>query len=455
MFLSAMKFMRGAQSWRSFALIAALALSLQACSGNDWMGGSEKDAPLPGERISILDYEEQLKPDVSLEEKDLSINPPIENKFWPGPFGYSTNLMRNLTYSGKLQKIWERPIGLTLQDGLPLLAKPIIVDEFVYALNINGVLSKFNLENGEPLWSVRVHPRSERQPLIGGGLSYAAGRLFLANGFNEVLAVDPNNGGLIWRYSTSAPVRAAPTILAGRVFVVTAESETLALRADNGTLLWRHEGLKEKVRVVGGSGAAANRSLVVVPYPSGELSAIRMENGRQLWTQKLSKGFGFQSSLAQLNDIQAAPVMDGGLIFAMNYSGALTAIVQRSGARIWQQRVGGIQTPWVSGDYIFVLSDDNIVYALEKLSGKVVWLRQLDRFEDPEDKDGAILWHGPVMAGSKLYLAGSHGRLAVMEPSNGEVEAQHEIGAPLIQAPVVANGTLLLLDEDGVLHGFR
>lgn len=425
------------------------ALNLGACSSDD------KDVRLEGERISILDFEKQLKPDSEFDRSELKIADPIPNKFWPGPDGYSTNLMKNLAFEDGDTLLWERSLGYGSNDDLPLLAKPVIVNGDVFALDVDGVLSKIDLKTGVNLWTVRVHPRDESGPTIGGGIVYANNRLYVSTGYNEVMSLSPENGGLIWRYKTAAPVRSAPTVLGNRVFVVMADSKTLALDAVDGSILWRHEGTPEKVGVVGASSPAANRSLVVIPYSSGELHALRIENGKQLWAQDLSRGFGFQNTLSNLKDIQAAPVMEGGLVFAMNYSGTLAAIVQRSGARIWQQRVGGINTPWISGDFVFVISDESILYALHKISGKVLWLSQLDLFEDPEDKTGSIVWHGPVMAGSKLYVAGSNGYMKVIDPYTGEEDVTYDLEAPIMQAPVVAGGVMLVMMEDGVLRAYK
>lgn len=424
-------------------------VTLAACSSSD------DEAILEGERISILDFEKQLKPDAEFDKSKLKIADPIENNFWPGPDGYSTNLMKNLAFEGGKKMLWERPLGYASKDSLPLLAKPIIVNGSVFAMDLDGVLTKFDLETGMILWTVRVNPRDETDPTLGGGVVFSGNKLFVATGYNEVMALSPVNGGLIWRFKTPAPVRSAPTVLGNRVFVVMADSKTIALDTDDGSVIWRHEGTPEKIGVVGASSPAANRSLVVIPYSSGELHALRMENGKQLWSQDLSRGFGFQNALSDLKDIQAAPVMEGGLIFAMNYSGTLAAIVQRTGSRIWQQKVGGINTPWVSGDFIFVISDENIVYALHKISGKVLWLQQLDLYEDPEYKDGPIVWRGPLMAGSKLYVASSHGIIKVLDPYSGDVETSYDLGRGIAQSPVVAGGIMLVVTDNGLLRAYK
>lgn len=432
-------------------VIILMAFSLSACSGD-----GNDDIILEGERISVLAFEEDLIPDETIDISDLNILSALNNLYWPGPNGYSTNLMQNIAFDGRLENIWSVSIGEGANDDIPYISKPIIANEFVYTLDSEGALSKAHIETGEIEWQVRVNPRHERQGVIGGGVSYSNHRLFVSAGFDEVLAIDADNGGLIWRYKTRSPVRAAPTVLGSRVFVATADSETLALDRDQGILLWRHAGLVENVRIMGASGPAVSKHLVVVPYASGEIYALRTENGADLWSQHLtSRRTAFQSALSRLGDVQAAPVIEGGIIYAMNFAGTLTAIKARSGARIWQQNIGGTQTPWVSGDFIFVLSDENILYALKKRTGDIVWLKQLQRYEEPETYDDPILYQGPIMAGSKLYLVSSYGEIIQVDPYTGEILKTTNVYEPILSAPVVASKTLFVLTQEGNLLAFK
>ncbi len=416
----------------------------------------KQEEKLEGERISLSAFEDQLKPDKTLNIKDMNILSALDNLYWPGPFGYSTNLMQNVAFDGQMDLVWANDIGEGATSRLPLLSKPIIANDAVYALDSQGRLSKIDISSGETLWQVRVNPRYEKQGLIGGGISYSNHRLFVSAGFNEVMSLDTANGGLLWRYKTKSPVRAAPTVLGSRVFVTTADSETLALDRDQGTLLWRHAGLTEKVRMMGASGPAVGKNFALVPYPSGEIYALRTENGQDLWSQSLlSRRNGFQSAFSRLGDVQAAPVIEGGQVYVMNFSGTLTAIEARNGARIWQQNIGGTQTPWVSGDLLFVLSDDNILYALKKQTGAIVWLKQLERYGDPESYDDPIIYQGPVMAGSKLYLTSSLGGVVQVDPFSGDILQTWNVGESVMAAPVVASKTMLILTQQGNLLAFK
>ncbi len=443
-------------------LVIAMML-LSSCSGK-WLGGGEDDAPLPGERISIVDFQKNLKVSDDIDLSSLSLPTAWENKYWPGVDGYPNHVMSNLALEDDISKAWSVNVGEAGSDSLPLLARPIIVKDAIYTMDAAGRLKKINNTDGRVIWSVAVAPKDEDGGVLGGGVTFGEGKIFVTTGFNDVLAIDPENGGLFWRYKSSAPFRAAPTALNGRVYVQDVQSEFFALNALDGTLLWRHAGLNEKTGVVGAAVSAIDRDMIVVPYPSGEIYGLRAENGGLMWTVNLSpmsgmfgarRGSGIQSAIAGMSDIVASPVIENGVVYAMNFSGALVAIEGRSGAQMWRQDIGGRSTPLVAGDFIFALSDDAKLYGLEKASGKIIWVSQLPRFENEENRHNPILISGPVMADGVLYLSNSQGSLMRVNPVTGELLEPMKAPSDILMPPVIANKTLFVLSNDANLVAYR
>jgi len=86
----------------------------------------------------------------------------------------------------------------------------------------------------------------------------------------------------------------------------------------------------------------------------------------------------------------------------------MAAVNLEQGVRVWEIDLGGVQTPWAAEDYIFVLTNDSQVVAVRREDGRIRWVGLLQRFEDPEDQEEPIRWYGPVLAGERLIVAGSH-----------------------------------------------
>jgi outer membrane protein assembly factor BamB len=299
-----------------------------------------------------------------------------------------------------------------------------------------------------------VRPDDEDDAVIGGGVGFADGVLFATTGYDEVIALNPANGTILWRRDIPAAARAAPTIMDGRLFIATLDNRLLALNPADGALFWEHAGLSESAGLVGAASPTATRNIVIPAFSSGEITALRVENGSVAWSENLA-GVRSIGGISSLSDIKALPVVDNGVVIAFSFSGKMAAIDELSGNRIWQRDIGGSQTPWVAGDYIFALSSDNELMALNRTSGSILWVTQLDKYTDPDDLQGKILWAGPLLAGGRLILTGSDGRLVEFNPMTGEALAQSDLDRAMVIPPIVANGTLYILSENGMLAALR
>lgn len=429
-----------------------LTLLVAACSGDDDRG------PLKGERISILDYQGALQPDAPKEGSEataIAVPKAWQNEFWPQAGGYPNHSMQHLALNeGELKQVWSANIGEGKTKRLPLLAQPVVVDGRVFTLDSDARLSARSTKDGKELWAVSIRSQNESDPVISGGMSFSNAVLYVTNGYNEILAMNPESGKIFWRQTLPAPSRAAPTIMENRLYVTTLDGRVLALNPSNGNLLWEYTGITESAGLVGAASAAANYDIVLPVFSSGEITALRVENGSVAWSDNLANVRAI-GGLASLSDIRALPVIDRGLIIAISYAGRMVAIDERSGARVWQREIGGSQTPWVAGDYIFVVTSDSQLVALSRDSGAVLWVTQLDKYENPDKNEGRLLWTGPVLAGNRLIAVSSNGLLVEVQPDNGTVLKRHDIGAPVTIAPVVADKALYILNEKGTLLAFR
>jgi outer membrane protein assembly factor BamB len=148
-------------------------------------------------------------------------------------------------------------------------------------------------------------------------------------------------------------------------------------------------------------------------------------------------------------------VIDQGRVYALGQGGRMVALELNTGQRIWEINVAGISTPWVAGEWIFAVTDQGQLMALARATGKVRWLTQLPRSRDEEDKEGAISWVGPVLAGDRLIVANSRGQIVNVSPLDGTVQSTVETRMSISLPLVVAGSTLYVLHDEGRLTAWR
>ncbi|CAK0743934.1 outer membrane protein assembly factor BamB [uncultured Gammaproteobacteria bacterium] len=418
-----------------------------------WFGNASKP-PLPGDRISVLRMERKVEPDPRLADLAVTLPAAVRNDSWPQAGGQPNHAMGHLALASDPHQVWKSDIGSGSSRTLRLIGQPVVADGRVFAMDAASQVTALEEQGGRRLWQADLVPENERGDAMSGAVAFADGRLFAATGYAEVLALDPGTGAILWRKRVPGPVRGAPTVVKGRVMVVTLDNQTVALSADDGQQVWSHTGILETAGLLGAVSPASDGNVVVVPYSSGELFALRLENGRPAWGENLAaiRRIGAITGLA---DIRGMPVIDRGMVLAVSHSGRTVAIDQRIGARMWEQELGGVDTPWLAGDFVFLLSNDNEVVALTRNGGRVRWVTPLGRFENEKKRKDSIQWRGPVLAGERLWLVGSTEELVGLAPETGDVVTRIRLPGPAMISPVVANGTLFVLMDNGTLVAFR
>jgi len=435
---------------RLVAVVALLPL-LAAC---DWLYGASKPAPLPGERIAVMQFEASLQPAPELAGEPIALPPPRGNPDWPQAYGSAGHVSGHVQFADAPKRAWSASIGSGSGSSRKLFGQPIVADGVVYAMDAEGEVTAHRLDNGSRLWRQDITPDDESDGPLGAGLAYEGGKLYATTGFAEVVSLDAKSGKELWRRKVSGPSRGSPAVAGGRVFVICIDNTSYALSADDGRVLWTHTGTGEGAGLLGAATPAVADDVVVIAYSSGELFGLRVANGRQVWADLLSVPRRI-SAVSDLNDIRASPVIAGGRVFAVGNAGRMVSIVLTSGARAWDQRISGVQTPLLAGEVIYVVNTDNELICLSARDGRVRWIKQLPRYENEERKRDPIDWAGPILAGDRLVLAGSHEKAMSVSPYTGEILGESELPDSVRIAPIAAQGTVLFLTDDGTLAAFR
>ena len=434
--------------------IASIAVAMLVLSGcSDWLGGTV-NKPLEGERIEVLRGGDGIRTDERIKDLKVILPRPDANDEWPQAGGYPNHAMHHIAASGSLARQWSADIGDGSSDEAQLLAQPVIAGGIVYTVDINAEVSAFDQKNGKRLWQVELSKNDDNEGILGGGIAIHDGRLFATTGFADVVALDAKSGREIWRKRLSGPIRAAPTVWAGRVFAATVANELYALSADDGRELWTHFGLREIAGLVGGAAPAVDAGVVVVPYSSGEVVALRVENGRQVWTESLTP-IRRSDAVSAIAHIRGQPVIDRGIVYIVGNSNRTVAVDLRTGNRLWEVPVGGIHGAWVAGDFVYVVTRDAEVICLTRRGGRVRWVAQLPRFEDPEDLTGPIIWAGPILAGDRILVGNNQDEIWSLSPYSGKILGLIDIGGPVLIPPAAAGETLFVLTDDADLIALR
>ena len=425
----------------SAALFAVLAISLCSCTGLPSIKNPFKKAEprLPGERIAVIAEDDVSNIDKSA-GKPITLPPPVTNPSWSQPGGVPANNLGNLALGDSLQKVWSASAGTGSSSKGRLTAIPLVAGGKVFTLDAAGTVSAFASASGATLWSTSVTPEHEKRVEgFGGGIALD-GKLYVVTGYGTVVGLNPDDGAMVWSKKMGDPIRSSPTATGGKIYFVSTDNLLHCLSATDGTELWSARGLPQPATLLSNASPAVGQSVVVAPFPAGDVAAYQIGDGQQAWTQSLTRTS--ETSASGILADPARPVIDHGVVFAVSHGGKMIASSEATGDRMWTRNLASTQMPWVAGDTVYVVNVTGKLLALTRADGKLRWL---------VDLPSSSRWSGPVLAGGKLWLVSADGLLVGADAKTGEVVSKVDLGTEVFVSPIVAEGRMYILTDNARL----
>jgi outer membrane protein assembly factor BamB len=438
-----------------FRVPLLIAFAFAASSCGILKKGKGPSTPVLGQRIAVLTGEGDVTVDPATAALPMVLPQPTVNSDWTQSGGNATKSMGQVALGNALGRAFSIQAGRGSSLTERLAAAPIVANGRVYTIDTLGAVRAFDARTGGQVWASQTPvEKNNTASLYGGGIAYDQGKIYATNGLGFVAALDERNGGIVWQVRPGGPLRGAPSVANDSVYVISQDNQIYSLKESDGSTNWSQAASLEVAGVFGSASPAVGQGTVIAGFSSGELNAYRYENGRVVWQDALQRT-SIRTSVSSLSDIDADPVIDNGQVIAVGQGGRMVALDLITGQRQWEINIAGISTPWVAGDWIFVVTSQAKLICVYRQNGHIRWINQLPQFVKAKAKKGEIDYSGPVLAGNRLIVTGSNGAVIYVDPTNGAFQSQSSIGAPISLPPIVANSTLYIFDDRARLTAFR
>ena len=154
-----------------------------------------------------------------------------------------------------------------------------------------------------------------------------------------------------------------------------------------------------------------------------------------------------------ITSVKANPVISDGVAYVVGYNGPLVAIDIRTGVKLWVKNIAASSQPWVAGKFIFILTNEGDLAAIEKETGKVAWSTIIPYAK--VDKRLGTMASGPILTNDALLVVSSNGKLFSVSPYNGRIMGIADVEDDIETTPVMVNETLLLMSKDAELTAYK
>jgi outer membrane protein assembly factor BamB len=145
-------------------------------------------------------------------------------------------------------------------------------------------------------------------------------------------------------------------------------------------------------------------------------------------------------------DIWSAPVLQSGRLFFASLDGNLYAIDANTGQEAW--RYSGtralVSTPVIAGTRVLIGGFDDELHAIDMADGTNDWSFRASNW----------VWTAPLVDGSRVYVGDFDGKVYALNLSDGSVVWSQDVSdRPIVAAPALARGTLVVASQGGDIHG--
>jgi len=235
-----------------------------------------------------------------------------------------------------------------------------------------------------------------------------------------------------------------PALDGGVVFAASHKGEVIAVTVDTGKQVWL-----KKLKAPLSAGPAAGSGLVVVGSSKGVVIALDERTGAENWRARLN------------SELLSAPAIGDKVVVIRSVDGRLHGLEYATGKEIWsvEQQVPrlslrGTATPVISKDVAISGFDNGKVMAVNLSTGDTVWdtalasphgRTELDRLVDV---DSAV-----SVVGDNVFAAGFQGRTAMLALDSGQIWWAHDMSS--YRGLNVDGDNLYVTQSDGVIVAMR
>ncbi|MEQ1558430.1 MAG: outer membrane protein assembly factor BamB [Methyloglobulus sp.] len=350
----------------------------------------------------------------------------------------------------KAEVLWDESVGVGA-DGQTLKLVPAIGNGRIFAADRDGLVQARDLTTGNLVWEVEIENEAGDEVNFSSGPGLGANTVILGTNDAEVIALNNENGALLWKVPVSSEVLAVPVAAQGIIIIRTTDGSVIALNEKTGQKIWSYEH-NVPTLTVRGTGVPLiidmdNTNTIIEGYDNGKLMALRLDDGKYVWESSVTLPKG-RSEVERLVDIDVDPIEAKGVIYTASYNGGSAAVSILDGDVLWRnENVSSHTGLSLDSQNLYVSNSDGHVVQLDIRTGSSLW--------EQKDLHGRRLT-SPVTYESYVVVGDLEGYVHWLSSSDGRQLGRVKVAGDAIEVkPLVVGDTVYIYAKDGTLAALK
>lgn len=405
---------------RNLALASACLLLFSGCSWFSWLpfvdGGKKKD-------------NEDLKP-AKLTKYEPEVN---------------------------VDRLWKVSVGKGLGRKY-LRMRPAIIADQIFAADGYGRIEAFDRFTGKRTWRTQLDAKSggflsgfnvldRTDPsFVSGGVGAGGGKVFIGTTSGELIALSASDGSIVWRQEVDSEVLSPAVTGEGLVFVQTIDGSLMALELETGEVRWELDNQVPILTLRGTATPVYEAGVVYAGFASGAVVAVRAENGEPIWSHLVALPEG-RSELERMVDVDATPLLDGPMLYAVAYQGNLRGVRRQDGNPLWEIPMSSFLDLDKGYGQVYVVDENDSIIAVDTRTAEESWR---------QDALARRKLSAPVAFSNYLAVTDDEGYIHILAQSDGRLLGRRKLDGKGVRSRMIyADGTLYAFGNSGSLQALE
>ena len=308
--------------------------------------------------------------------------------------------------------------------------EPGFSSQSLFFSDSQGTVSSMAINSGNNNWSTNLN-------FLSSGTAVGFGILVVSDIDGNVIALDQDDGSKLWSTNVKGEVLSKAAIDTKIVAVKTGSGELMGLNKNTGAIEWSYRSKLPALTVRGSSSPIISDDKIYTTFDNGRLGVFEIGSGFPLWDGAISYVSG-TSELENLIDSDSSPVVEGGLVYTINYQGKLNIFDIAQKRSVWTYETSSFYSPVVMRGMLLIVEANSKIRSFSLKSLEESWINEdyLNR-----GLSNAVSYKGNLIVGD------FQGYVHIIDPLNGKTIGRKRLSKKPIKTVFSRSNSLYVIDE--------
>ena len=305
-------------------------------------------------------------------------------------------------------------------------------------------------QKGKRNWKKNVYKKAYKYIHKNLVFSIYKGNIYVADNLGFFYSLNLNTGKINWVKNNIIPFKSNIKVFDEKIYLIDQDNKIVCFKTKDGSLVWDLLSISSFIKSQNllSLASSIDKDLYAITS-AADVFKIQGDSGQVYWSRNTASSLYadatdfFYSSNILLHEEK--------VFFSSGIS--TYALDAKTGATIWTQEASTIGTPIISGNNIFLNTNNGYLVILNKDSGEIVSSSNILKILKKRKKDTKIT--GFIMGSNKIYSVTLNGYLIKSSATTGKAESYKKIGSRNVSPLIIIDQKLYFLSEKAKIVGLN